>query len=256
MRYQKSISLIYCSTIAAVLQISHTDRAHATGETKPSTKCDIAEQYAKKLDIDVRQTTLDNRRNLPAPIAQSDSSQDKQVLACQLLAYNYRVKPDEPHYNESNLQLCFETGCHFNETMKTVINDACDSKKDEPICVQWRNRVISKEPSAMPAESKPQSRLRLGLGGALVGVGIVSAVLGTVHILYPIFKSDLTFDSKFSCAVDGVRTGCVPNQLGLGIPLIAVGGLSIGFGGAFLNGRFPGLDASQPAPGAASTGGK
>ena len=255
MRYQKSISLIYCSAIAAALQISHRDIAHAAGETKPSTKCDIAEEYAKKIGIDVLKTTSD-RRNLPAPIAQSDSSQDKQVLACQLLAYNYRVKSNEPHYNESNLQLCFETGCHFNEAMKGVIDNACDSKKEEPICVQWRNRFKQNEPSAMPAESKQQSRLRLGLGGALVGVGIVSAVLGTVHIFHPIFKSDLTFDSKFSCAVDGVRTECVANQLGLGIPLIAVGGLSIGVGGAFLNGRFPGLDASQPAPGAASTGGK
>lgn len=256
MRYQKSISLIYCSAIAAALQISHTDIAHAAGETKPSNKCDIVEEYAKKIANIIDKATTGIRRNLPTPIAQSNPSQDKQVLACQLLAYNYRVKPDEPHYNESNLQLCFETGCHFNETMKTVIDNACDSKKEEPICVQWRNRFNLNEPSAMPAESKQQRRLRLGLGGALVGVGIVSAVLGTVHIFHPIFKSDLTFDSKFSCAVDGVRTECVPNQLGLGIPLIAVGGLSIGVGGAFLNGRFPGLDASQPAPGAASSGGK
>lgn len=255
MRYQKSISLIYCSAIAAALQISHTDIAHAADETKPSNKCNIAEEYAKKIDIDVIKTKSD-RRKLPAPIAQSDSSQDKQVLACQLLAYNYRVNPDEPHYNESNLQLCFETGCHFNETMKNAITHACSKVTNEPICNEWTNRFTRIEPSAMPAESKPQRRLRLGLGGALVGVGIVSAVLGTVHIFHPIFKSDLTFDSKFSCAVDGVRTECVPNQLGLGIPLIAVGGLSIGVGGAFLNGRFPGLDASQPAPGAASTGGK
>ncbi len=238
MHYQKSISLIYCSAIAAALQIPHTDRAHAADETKPSNKCDIAEEYAKKISIDVNKTTFDNLRNLPTPIAQSDPSQDKHVLACQLLAYNYRVKPNEPHYNESNLQLCFETGCHFNETMKTMIGNACDSKKDEPICVQWINRFKQNEPSAMPAESKPQSRLRLGLGWSMVGVGIVSAVLGTVHIFHPIFKSDLTFDSKFSCAVDGVRTECVANQLGLGIPLIAVGGLSIGFGGAILHGRF------------------
>lgn len=242
MRYQKSISLIYCSAIAAALHISHTDKAHATGETKPSNKCDIAEEYAKKIHTDVKEAKLDNYRNLPAPIAQSDSSQDKQVLACQLLAYNYRVKPDEPHYNESNLQLCFETGCHFNETMKTVIDNACSKDEDivKEICKKWLSRIRKAESSPVPKrpETESEKRLRLGLGWSMVGVGIVSAVLGTVHIFHPIFKSDLTFDSKFSCAVDGVRTECVANQLGLGIPLIAVGGLSIGFGGAILHGRF------------------
>ena len=240
MRYQKSISLIYCSAIAAALQISHTDIAHAAGETKPSTKCDIAEEYAKKIGIDVLKTTSD-RRNLPTPIAQSVPSQDKQVLACQLLAYNYRVKPDEPHYNESNLQLCFETGCHFNETMKTVIDNACSKDEDKEICKKWLSRIRKAESSLIPKQPETAQAIKRGHkigGGILIGVGIVSAVLGTVHIFHPIFKSDLTFDSKFSCAVDGVRTECVANQLGLGIPLIAVGGLSIGFGGAILHGRF------------------
>jgi hypothetical protein len=236
MRYQKSISFIYCSAIAAVLQISHTDRAHAAGETKPSNKCDIAVQYAKKTDTDVRHATLDNRRNLPAPIAQSDSSQDKQVLACQLLAYNYLVKLNEPHYNESNLSECFDTGCHFDKTnendMQWIINDACSRDKDKEICKKWMSRF------GKTGSSHSIKRGHKIGGGILIGVGIVSAVLGTVHIFHPIFKSDLTFDSKFSCAVDGVRTECVANQLGLGIPLIAVGGLSIGFGGAILHGRF------------------
>ena len=244
MRYQKSISFIYCSAIAAVLQISHTDIAHAAGETKPSNKCDIAEQYTKKIYTDINNTTLDNSRNLPAPIAQSDSSQDKQVLACQLLAYNYLVKPNEPHYNESNLQACFETGCHFNEGnttgMHLIIDEACSRDKDKEICKKWLSLFGKAESSPVPKrpETESEKRLRLGLGWSMVGVGIVSAVLGTVHIFHPIFKSDLTFDSKFSCAVDGVRTECVANQLGLGIPLIAVGGLSIGFGGAILHGRF------------------
>lgn len=244
MRYQKSISLIYCSAIAAALQISHTDIAHAAGETKPSNKCDIAEEYAKKIANIIDKATTGIRRNLPAPIAQSDSSQDKQVLACQLLAYNYRVKSNEPRYNESNLQACFETGCHFNEgnitEMNLIIDDACSRDKDKEICKKWMSRIGKAESSPVPKqpETESEKRLRLGLGWSMVGVGIVSAVLGTVHILYPIFKSDLTFDSKFSCAVDGVRTECVANQLGLGIPLIAVGGLSIGFGGAILHGRF------------------
>lgn len=244
MRYQKSTSFIYCSAIAAALQIPHTDIAHAADETKPSNKCDIAEQYAKKIHTDVKEAKLDNYRKQPAPIAQSDSSQDKQVLACQLLAYNYRVKPDEPQYNESNLQLCFETGCHFNEgnttEMLSIISEACSRDKDKEICKQWMRRFGKTESSPVPKrpETESEKRLRLGLGWSMVGVGIVSAVLGTVHIFHPIFKSDLTFDSKFSCAVDGVRTECVANQLGLGIPLIAVGGLSIGFGGAILHGRF------------------
>lgn len=246
MRYQKSISLIYCSAIAAALQIPHTDIAHAADETKPSNKCDIAEEYAKKIEFDVNKTTLDNHRNLPTPIAQSESSQDKQVLACQLLAYNYRVKPNEPHYNESNLSECFDTGCNFDKTngneseMQSIIIQACSRDKDKEICKQWMSRIGKTGSSLIPKqpETESEKRLRLGLGWSMVGVGIVSAVLGTVHIFHPIFKSDLTFDSKFSCAVDGVRTECVANQLGLGIPLIAVGGLSIGFGGAILHGRF------------------
>jgi hypothetical protein len=247
MRYQKSISLIYCSAIAAVLQISHTDRAHAAGETKPGNKCDIAEQYAKKTDTDLRRMTIDNSLKLPAPIAQSDPSQDKQVLACQLLAYNYLVKPNEPHYNESNLQACFETGCNFDKTnknendMQWIIIDACIRDKDKEICKKWLSRFGKTGSSLIPKQPETAQAIKLGHkigGGILIGVGIVSAVLGTVHIFHPIFKSDLTFDSKFSCAVDGVRTECVANQLGLGIPLIAVGGLSIGFGGAILHGRF------------------
>ena len=126
--------------------------------------------------------------------------------------------------------------------MKTVIDNACSKDEDivKEICKKWLSRIRKAESSPVPKrpETESEKRLRLGLGWSMVGVGIVSAVLGTVHIFHPIFKSDLTFDSKFSCAVDGVRTECVANQLGLGIPLIAVGGLSIGFGGAILHGRF------------------
>jgi hypothetical protein len=232
------------AAIAIILQIASIELVHANEE------CNTLEQYAKDV--------YDDKYNGKTPQKPEEKFSNVIQLACGRLAFTYSsIKENKENLeNLENLKVCYETKCKFEGNMKNAITHACNSKKDEPICVQWENRFTQNKPFAMPAESKQQSRLRLGLGGTLVGVGIVSAVLGTVHILYPIFKSDLTFDSKFSCAVDGVRTECVPNQLGLGIPLIAVGGLSIGLGGAFLNGRFPGLDASQPAPGAASTGGK
>ncbi len=185
--------------------------------------CEELERYAKSLE----QSSERGERPTPPPAGQSSES----YKSCLALAFKFNDQIGAEHFDQSTLASCYQLKCSFKGSMGQVIADACKgSGKTSEICIKWERLLLRGEGVAL-------TKARRAVGGTLIGLGIASAILGAVHIAYPIFKLPHTNDAAI-CDKSGIRVDCEANPLGLGISLIGIGGISIGVGGAVLTGKF------------------
>lgn len=185
-------------------------------------ECETIEEYAISLD------KSSNAGEKPAQPPAGQYSESHQ--SCLDLAFRYHNEIGAEHFNFGSLTSCYQLKCSFKGNMELIIRDACKGNgKGSEICSQWDRLLLRGEGVAL-------TKARRAVGGGLIGLGIASVLLGAVHMAYPIFKLPLTSDAAV-CDNYGVRVECEAHPLGLGISLIGLGSISIGFGGAVLTGK-------------------
>ncbi|MBL8635359.1 MAG: hypothetical protein JNM40_19185 [Myxococcales bacterium] len=215
MKEHRTIGLIPWAAVAFVAPLLLSSVALA-GE------CESIEEYA--ISLDKSSSAGDN----PAPPPAGQYSEP--YKSCLNLAFHYHNEIGAEHFNSDALISCYQLNCSFKGNMELVIRDACKGNgKGTEICSKWDRLLLRGEGVAL-------TKARRAVGGSLIGIGIASVVLGAVHMAYPIFKLSLTSDAAV-CDNYGVRVECEAHPLGLGISLIGLGSISIGFGGAVLTGK-------------------
>lgn len=113
-----------------------------------------------------------------------------------------------------DLKECLKFKCYVFPNINTVVTKYCDIK-DAP-----------NECSALSSHgtSNPRPRWRVGLGGALIGVGALSIILGSVHLAVP-----LGYQQE-GCIDHGLALPCTANRELTGAALITAG-IVAGVGG-------------------------
>lgn len=186
-------------------------------------ECESIEEYAISLD----KSSKAGEKPAQSTVGQYSESHK----SCLDLAFRYHNETGAEHFNSDALTSCYQLKCSFKGNMEQIIRDACKGAgTGTEICSKWDRLLLRGEGVAL-------TKARRAVGGSLIGLGIASVVLGAVHMAYPIFKLPLTSDAAV-CDNYGVRVECEAHPLGIGISLIGLGSISIGFGGAVLTGKF------------------
>lgn len=113
---------------------------------------------------------------------------------------------------------CWQLGCKDEPEIANLLTAVCDLK-DAPSCGSLTSDLKLAKPDPLP-------KWRKGLGGALIGAGALSIILGAIHLGVP-----LPFLYQPSGCIDhGLDHPCTADRYPTGISMIVVGALA-GVGG-------------------------
>lgn len=208
-------------TVVVVTGALHLALLSTSGAAEPD--CADIESYATLLKK--------NSGEGSPPQAPPKEERTPEYKSCLELAYRYRLEPMTSHYDPVRLEQCYKLQCSFKDNMSLVIFDACKDQSGE-LCEKWKRLMLRGDVAL--------SKGKRAVGGILIGLGLASVVLGAVNIGYPLFQQPIE-SGVGVCVNSGLRSRCEPNPYGLGISLIGVGTIAIGFGGAILARRFEDL---------------
>ncbi|HRI52741.1 MAG TPA: hypothetical protein PLW65_21410 [Pseudomonadota bacterium] len=129
----------------------------------------------------------------------------------------YRTVPTDPAHLQALYDGCRASSCSMDEGFLSLLQKVCREQlgRSGKACDDELNkkRII-----------KPLPVWRKGVGGALIGVGGLAIVLGSIHLGVPLFRT------AGGCIEYGLEHPCVADRFGAGGALLGVGLAAVGGG--------------------------